>query len=113
MFVCKFFDGCVPEMLLNEDDKRLIAQVCWELKQYIQLLDKVRSVTHSSADDAGLTQSCQYRGILKLGFPACNDICLALLSSIIFQQVVIPHKSELPGKYQVISGSQTEKQCLK
>uniref|UniRef100_A0A671SDB5 Methionine--tRNA ligase, cytoplasmic n=1 Tax=Sinocyclocheilus anshuiensis TaxID=1608454 RepID=A0A671SDB5_9TELE len=42
MFVSKFFDGCVPEMLLNEDDKRLIAQVRWELKQYIQLLDKVR-----------------------------------------------------------------------
>ncbi|NP_956370.2 methionine--tRNA ligase, cytoplasmic [Danio rerio] len=42
MFVSKFFDGCVPEMLLNDDDKRLIAQVCWELKQYIQLLDKVR-----------------------------------------------------------------------
>ncbi|XP_048054649.1 methionine--tRNA ligase, cytoplasmic isoform X1 [Megalobrama amblycephala] len=42
MFVSKFFDGCVPEMILNEDDKRLIAQVCWELKQYIQLLDKVR-----------------------------------------------------------------------
>ncbi|XP_067314814.1 methionine--tRNA ligase, cytoplasmic isoform X2 [Pseudorasbora parva] len=42
MFVSKFFDGCVPEMLLNEEDKRLIAQVCWELKQYIQLLDKVR-----------------------------------------------------------------------
>ncbi len=66
MFVSKFFDGCVPEMLLNEDDKRLIAQVCWELKQYIQLLDKVRSVTHNSAEtqrftdpgDAGLTQSC-------------------------------------------------------
>ncbi|XP_073708724.1 methionine--tRNA ligase, cytoplasmic [Garra rufa] len=46
MFVSKFFDGRVPEMLLNEDDKRLIAQVCWELKQYIQLLDKVKSVTH-------------------------------------------------------------------
>uniref|UniRef100_A0A673GYV8 Methionine--tRNA ligase, cytoplasmic n=1 Tax=Sinocyclocheilus rhinocerous TaxID=307959 RepID=A0A673GYV8_9TELE len=42
MFVSKFFDGCVPEMLLNEDDKRLIAEVHWELKQYIQLLDKVR-----------------------------------------------------------------------
>ncbi|CAM4629499.1 unnamed protein product [Leuciscus chuanchicus] len=42
MFVSKFFDGCVPEMLLNDDDKRLIAQVCWELKQYITLLDKVR-----------------------------------------------------------------------
>uniref|UniRef100_A0A8C2GV09 methionine--tRNA ligase n=1 Tax=Cyprinus carpio TaxID=7962 RepID=A0A8C2GV09_CYPCA len=42
MFVSKFFDGRVPEMLLNEEDKRLIAQVRWELKQYIQLLDKVR-----------------------------------------------------------------------
>ncbi|KTF77417.1 hypothetical protein cypCar_00043710 [Cyprinus carpio] len=42
MFVSKFFDGRVPEMLLNEEDKRLIAQVRWELKQYVQLLDKVR-----------------------------------------------------------------------
>uniref|UniRef100_A0A8C2BFY3 Methionine--tRNA ligase, cytoplasmic n=1 Tax=Cyprinus carpio TaxID=7962 RepID=A0A8C2BFY3_CYPCA len=50
MFVSKFFDGRVPEMLLNEEDKRLIAQVRWELKQYIQLLDKVRCVTHRSAE---------------------------------------------------------------
>ncbi|KAA0712656.1 Methionine--tRNA ligase, cytoplasmic [Triplophysa tibetana] len=42
MFVTKFFEGRVPEMLLNDDDKRLIAAVSWELKQYIQLLDKVR-----------------------------------------------------------------------
>ncbi|XP_065128536.1 methionine--tRNA ligase, cytoplasmic isoform X1 [Paramisgurnus dabryanus] len=42
MFVSKFFEGLVPEMFLNDDDKRLIAQVCWELKQYIQLLNKVR-----------------------------------------------------------------------
>nr|XP_055070067.1 methionine--tRNA ligase, cytoplasmic isoform X2 [Misgurnus anguillicaudatus] len=42
MFVSKFFEGHVPEMFLNDDDKRLIAQVCWELKQYIQLLNKVR-----------------------------------------------------------------------
>uniref|UniRef100_A0A3B1JE43 Methionine--tRNA ligase, cytoplasmic n=1 Tax=Astyanax mexicanus TaxID=7994 RepID=A0A3B1JE43_ASTMX len=42
MFVSKFFEGHVPEMVLQDEDKRLIAQVCWELKQYIQLLDKVR-----------------------------------------------------------------------
>lgn len=43
MFVSKFFNGCVPEIVLQDEDKRLIAQVSWELKQYIQLLDKVRS----------------------------------------------------------------------
>ncbi|TRZ00483.1 hypothetical protein DNTS_020802, partial [Danionella cerebrum] len=42
MFVSKFFEGSVPAMLLNEDDKRLIAAVQWELKQYIQLMDRVR-----------------------------------------------------------------------
>lgn len=43
MFVGKFFNGCVPEIVLQDEDKRLIAQVSWELKQFIQLLDKVRS----------------------------------------------------------------------
>ncbi|KAI4871650.1 hypothetical protein NFI96_019898 [Prochilodus magdalenae] len=42
MFVGKFFDGRVPEIVLQDEDKRLIAQVSWELKQYIHLLDKVR-----------------------------------------------------------------------
>lgn len=42
MFVSKFFNGAVPEIVLQDEDKRLIAQVSWELKQYIQLLDKVR-----------------------------------------------------------------------
>ncbi|XP_066520845.1 methionine--tRNA ligase, cytoplasmic [Hoplias malabaricus] len=42
MFVSKFFEGRVPEMVLQDEDKRLIAQVSWELKQYIHLLDKVR-----------------------------------------------------------------------
>ncbi|KAG9340630.1 hypothetical protein JZ751_021186 [Albula glossodonta] len=42
MFVSKFFDGRVPQMELQEEDRRLIAQVGWELRQYIQLLDKVR-----------------------------------------------------------------------
>ncbi|XP_053492097.1 methionine--tRNA ligase, cytoplasmic isoform X3 [Ictalurus furcatus] len=42
MFVSKFFNSCVPEIVLQDEDKRLIAQVSWELKQYIQLLDKVR-----------------------------------------------------------------------
>ncbi|KAK3556861.1 hypothetical protein QTP70_022365 [Hemibagrus guttatus] len=44
MFVSKFFNGCVPEIVLQDEDKRLIAQVSWELKQYIQLLDKVRTL---------------------------------------------------------------------
>ncbi|XP_076870219.1 methionine--tRNA ligase, cytoplasmic isoform X2 [Brachyhypopomus gauderio] len=42
MFVSRFFEGCVPEIALQDEDKRLIAQVCWELQHYIQLLDKVR-----------------------------------------------------------------------
>ncbi|XP_034022025.1 methionine--tRNA ligase, cytoplasmic isoform X2 [Thalassophryne amazonica] len=42
MFVTKFFDGCVPAMVLQRDDKKLLAVVGWELQQYIQLLDKVR-----------------------------------------------------------------------
>ncbi|XP_071400643.1 methionine--tRNA ligase, cytoplasmic isoform X2 [Centroberyx affinis] len=42
MFVSKFFEGCVPVMELQQEDKRLLAQVGWELRQYIQLLDKVK-----------------------------------------------------------------------
>lgn len=42
MFVCKFFGGCVPEMELSPDDKRLLARVGLELRHYTQLLDKVR-----------------------------------------------------------------------
>ncbi|KAM4613422.1 methionine--tRNA ligase, cytoplasmic [Polymixia lowei] len=42
MFVSKFFEGCVPVMELQLEDKRLLAQVGWELRQYIQLLDKVK-----------------------------------------------------------------------
>ncbi|XP_041097683.1 methionine--tRNA ligase, cytoplasmic isoform X2 [Polyodon spathula] len=42
MFVCKFFEGRVPEMELHDDDKRLLAQATWELRQYLQLLEKVR-----------------------------------------------------------------------
>ncbi|MGH0177954.1 UNVERIFIED_CONTAM: hypothetical protein FKN15_076326 [Acipenser sinensis] len=42
MFVCKFFEGRVPETELNDDDKRLLAQATWELRQYLQLLEKVR-----------------------------------------------------------------------
>ncbi|XP_048878717.1 methionine--tRNA ligase, cytoplasmic isoform X1 [Brienomyrus brachyistius] len=42
MFVTKFFNGCVPEMVLQQEDRRLLAQVGWELRQYIQLLDRVR-----------------------------------------------------------------------
>lgn len=42
MFVQKFFNGCVPEMELLSEDKRLVAQVAAELHQYNQLLEKVR-----------------------------------------------------------------------
>lgn len=42
MFVCKFFEGCVPVMELQKEDQRLLAQVGWELRQYVQLMDKVR-----------------------------------------------------------------------
>lgn len=42
MFVTKFFDGCVPEMELQQEDKKLLAVVGWELQQYIQLMDRVK-----------------------------------------------------------------------
>ncbi|NXN47348.1 SYMC protein, partial [Rhinoptilus africanus] len=44
MFVCKFFGGTVPDMVLTPDDKRLLARVTLELRQYHQLLEKVRWV---------------------------------------------------------------------
>ncbi|XP_020492406.1 methionine--tRNA ligase, cytoplasmic isoform X1 [Labrus bergylta] len=42
MFVAKFFEGCVPAMDLQQEDKKLLALVGWELQQYIQLMDKVK-----------------------------------------------------------------------
>lgn len=42
MFVSKFFGGCVPEMVLTHDDRRLLAHISWELQHYHQLLEKVR-----------------------------------------------------------------------
>ncbi|KAM6927493.1 methionine--tRNA ligase, cytoplasmic [Xenentodon cancila] len=42
MFVTKFFEGRVPVMELQQEDKKLLAVVGWELQQYIQLLDKVK-----------------------------------------------------------------------
>ncbi|KAM9814290.1 methionine--tRNA ligase, cytoplasmic [Neosynchiropus ocellatus] len=42
MFVAKFFDGSVPAMELQQEDKKLLALVGWELQQYIQLMDKVK-----------------------------------------------------------------------
>uniref|UniRef100_A0A8C2VPI6 Methionine--tRNA ligase, cytoplasmic n=2 Tax=Chinchilla lanigera TaxID=34839 RepID=A0A8C2VPI6_CHILA len=42
MFVSKFFGGCVPEMVLNPDDQRLLAHITLELRHYHQLLEKVR-----------------------------------------------------------------------
>ncbi|KAG7244818.1 hypothetical protein INR49_029837 [Caranx melampygus] len=41
-FVTKFFEGCVPAMELQQEDKKLLALVGWELQQYIQLMDKVK-----------------------------------------------------------------------
>lgn len=47
MFVTKFFEGCVPAMVLQQEDKKLLALVGWELQQYIQLMDRVKWVhTH-------------------------------------------------------------------
>uniref|UniRef100_A0A665TKN6 Methionine--tRNA ligase, cytoplasmic n=1 Tax=Echeneis naucrates TaxID=173247 RepID=A0A665TKN6_ECHNA len=42
MFVTKFFEGYVPAMELQQEDKKLLALVSWELQQYIQLMDKVK-----------------------------------------------------------------------
>ncbi|KAM6977853.1 methionine--tRNA ligase, cytoplasmic [Aplochiton taeniatus] len=42
MFVGKFFEGVVPVMELRQEDKSLLAQVGWELRQYLQLMDKVK-----------------------------------------------------------------------
>ncbi|XP_036025426.1 methionine--tRNA ligase, cytoplasmic isoform X1 [Onychomys torridus] len=42
MFVSKFFGGCVPEMALAQEDRRLLAHISWELQHYHQLLEKVR-----------------------------------------------------------------------
>lgn len=42
MFVTKFFEGSVPAMELQQEDKKLLALVGWELQQYIQLMDKVK-----------------------------------------------------------------------
>ncbi|XP_061582704.1 methionine--tRNA ligase, cytoplasmic isoform X2 [Cololabis saira] len=42
MFVTKFFEGRVPVMELQQEDKKFLAVVGWELQQYIQLMDKVK-----------------------------------------------------------------------
>ncbi|KAK2861889.1 hypothetical protein Q5P01_001422 [Channa striata] len=42
MFVTKFFEGCVPTMELQQEEKTLLALVGWELQQFIQLMDKVK-----------------------------------------------------------------------
>ncbi|XP_075966818.1 methionine--tRNA ligase, cytoplasmic isoform X1 [Anarhichas minor] len=42
MFVTKFFEGSVPVMELQQEEKKLLALVGWELQQYIQLMDKVK-----------------------------------------------------------------------
>ncbi|XP_029450451.1 methionine--tRNA ligase, cytoplasmic [Rhinatrema bivittatum] len=42
MFVHKYFDGHVPEMKLNREDKKLLGHITSELHQYNQLLEKVR-----------------------------------------------------------------------
>ncbi|XP_066193760.1 methionine--tRNA ligase, cytoplasmic [Sylvia atricapilla] len=42
MFVCKFFAGVVPDMVLTAEDQRLLARVTLEMRQYHQLMEKVR-----------------------------------------------------------------------
>uniref|UniRef100_A0A8C3UUA9 Methionine--tRNA ligase, cytoplasmic n=1 Tax=Catharus ustulatus TaxID=91951 RepID=A0A8C3UUA9_CATUS len=42
MFVCKFFGGTVPDMALTAEDQRLLARVTLEIRQYHQLMEKVR-----------------------------------------------------------------------
>ncbi|XP_068853764.1 methionine--tRNA ligase, cytoplasmic [Aphelocoma coerulescens] len=42
MFVCKFFAGAVPAMVLTAEDQRLLARVTLEMRQYHQLMEKVR-----------------------------------------------------------------------
>ncbi|XP_064257090.1 methionine--tRNA ligase, cytoplasmic isoform X2 [Passer domesticus] len=42
MFVCKFFGGTVPPMALTAEDQRLVARVTLEMRQYHQLMEKVR-----------------------------------------------------------------------
>nr|XP_025045222.1 methionine--tRNA ligase, cytoplasmic [Pelodiscus sinensis] len=54
MFVCKFFAGRVPSMELGADDKRLLAHITLELRQYNQLLEKVRS-----SQGQGFVAGCQ------------------------------------------------------
>ncbi|NXQ21321.1 SYMC protein, partial [Peucedramus taeniatus] len=44
MFVCKFFGGSVPAMVLTAEDQRLLARVTLEMRQYHQLMEKVRWV---------------------------------------------------------------------
>ncbi|CAI5765094.1 methionine--tRNA ligase, cytoplasmic isoform X1 [Podarcis lilfordi] len=41
-FVCKFFGGHVPTMELSQDDKCLLVHITLELRQYNQLLEKVK-----------------------------------------------------------------------
>lgn len=53
MFVCKFFGGTVPNMVLTPDDKRLLARVTLELRQYHQLLEKVRWVAETLGPEQG------------------------------------------------------------
>ncbi|XP_014747287.1 PREDICTED: methionine--tRNA ligase, cytoplasmic [Sturnus vulgaris] len=42
MFVSKFFGGAVPDMVLTAEDQRLLARVTLEVRQYHQLMEKVR-----------------------------------------------------------------------
>uniref|UniRef100_A0A8C5NKA9 Methionine--tRNA ligase, cytoplasmic n=1 Tax=Junco hyemalis TaxID=40217 RepID=A0A8C5NKA9_JUNHY len=44
MFVCKFFGGTVPAMALTAEDQRLLARVTLEMRQYHQLMERVRWV---------------------------------------------------------------------
>lgn len=53
MFVCKFFGGTVPDMVLTAEDQRLLARVTLEMRQYQQLMEKVRWVLGPEPRDGG------------------------------------------------------------
>lgn len=41
-FLCNNFDGVVPEIKLNEDDKLFVAYIAHQLNKYLDLLEKVK-----------------------------------------------------------------------
>lgn len=73
MFVCKFFGGAVPPMVLTPDDHRLLARVTAELQQYHRLLETVRCVAGGRARDG--------RGVGAAPAPA-DPFCLSIHPSV-------------------------------